>query len=105
MRATSFLPPLLLPSLLLVLIVAIYSPIQSAEAFSIIHPATKTKICHILLRAAETESDDGSDNAPAKKKKGDSLRDATGIRPSLNPTAINCIAEALLLRSQFLLGE
>ena len=38
------------------------------------------------------------------KKKGDSLRDATGIRPSLHPTTINCIAEALLLRSQCVLG-
>ena len=45
------------------------------------------------------------DSCEPAKKKGDSLRDETGIRPSLHPTTINCIAEALLLRSQCLLGE
>ena len=66
----------------------------------------------IQLRPCYATSDDGShvdvsDGSTAKptKKKGDSLRDATGIRPSLHPTTINCIAEALLLRSQCVLGE
>ncbi|KAL7462769.1 hypothetical protein ACHAXS_003145, partial [Conticribra weissflogii] len=29
-----------------------------------------------------------------------SVRDATGIRPSIHPTTINCIAEALLIRAK-----
>ena len=36
----------------------------------------------------------------AQKPKGDSIRSATGIRPSLHPVTINCIAEALLMRSK-----
>ena len=38
------------------------------------------------------------------KRKGDALRDATGIRSSLHPTTVNCVAEALRLRSQGTLG-
>ena len=36
---------------------------------------------------------------------GDRLRESTGIRPSIHPTVINCISEALLLRSRNILGE
>jgi hypothetical protein len=49
-----------------------------------------------------TTDDDESNNSNTqkkKKKKGDSIRSSTGIRPSLHPTTINCIAEALMLRS------
>ena len=51
---------------------------------------------------ASTSQTSGSEQhqPPPKKKKGDSIRSATGIRPSLHPTTINCIAEALLMRSK-----
>lgn len=41
-----------------------------------------------------------SRNEENTKKKGDSVRSTTGIRPSLHPVTINCVAEALLLRSK-----
>lgn len=56
----------------------------------------------ILLRLATSNDDNASDEESSnnkEKKKGDSLRRATGIRSSLHPTTINCIAEALMLRS------
>jgi hypothetical protein len=37
--------------------------------------------------------------------RGDALRSITGIRPSLHPTVINCISEALLLRSRSILSR
>jgi hypothetical protein len=48
----------------------------------------------------QTAQDDNAPKSTPKKPKGDSLRSATGIRPSLHPVTINCIAEALLLRSK-----
>ncbi|KAL7536504.1 hypothetical protein ACHAXR_007209 [Thalassiosira sp. AJA248-18] len=101
---------------------AFFSTIQSAAVATKL-PSTSESKCRLphhrpLLRAALANPDDiisgdasevsssSSSSMPLKKKKGDSLRDATGIRPSLHPTTINCVAEALLLRSQcVLLGK
>lgn len=47
-----------------------------------------------------SKEDEPSASEEKKKIKGDSIRSATGIRPSLNPVTINCIAEALLMRSK-----
>eukprot|EP00567_Pseudictyota_dubia_P001836 CAMPEP_0197468784 /NCGR_PEP_ID=MMETSP1175-20131217/66266_1 /TAXON_ID=1003142 /ORGANISM="Triceratium dubium, Strain CCMP147" /LENGTH=311 /DNA_ID=CAMNT_0043004903 /DNA_START=104 /DNA_END=1039 /DNA_ORIENTATION=+ len=43
--------------------------------------------------------DDPEEKLETKKKSGDQIRASTGIRPSLHPTTINAISEALLLRS------
>ena len=89
---------------ILYLSVAFYYP--TTTAFSAVQLRTKISIidrrrCNdIIPHNLSANSNDGN-----TKKKGDSLRDATGIRPSLHPTTINCIAEALLLRSQCILGE
>mmetsp|Transcript_35067 Transcript_35067/g.73968 ORF Transcript_35067/g.73968 Transcript_35067/m.73968 type:complete len:318 (+) Transcript_35067:30-983(+) len=123
-------PPSFQPSLLMLLLPIIsFSAINSVQAFSIIQPvaiasytsrptASSNKRCRIshhhhyhynriLLRATTSDDDNDGEDATIKttKKKGDSLRDATGIRPSLHPTTINCVAEALLLRSQRVLGQ
>ena len=89
---------------ILYLFVAFYYP---TTAFSTVQFSSRTKIsiidrrCNAIIpHNLSANSNDGN-----TKKKGDSLRDATGIRPSLHPTTINCIAEALLLRSQCILGE
>lgn len=63
----------------------------------------RTSGCDHNIRLYSSNADDSGGST--KKKKGDSLRSTTGIRPSLHPTTINCIAEALLLRSQCVLGE
>lgn len=49
------------------------------------------------IDSANNEDDLSKNNK--KKEKGDSIRSTTGIRPSLHPTTINCISEALMLRS------
>lgn len=52
-------------------------------------------------RLFEICNNDHSDpEAPAEKKIGDPLREATGIRPSLHPTTINALAQALKMRAQ-----
>ena len=92
--------------LLLVLSIANYA---TTDAFSIIqpqyyrtHPSVNSLMrCNKDIITLRLSADDSCGHV---KKKGDSLRDATGIRPSLHPTTINCIAEALLLRSQCVLG-
>eukprot|EP00577_Skeletonema_sp_RCC1716_P017941 CAMPEP_0113432970 /NCGR_PEP_ID=MMETSP0013_2-20120614/34568_1 /TAXON_ID=2843 ORGANISM="Skeletonema costatum, Strain 1716" /NCGR_SAMPLE_ID=MMETSP0013_2 /ASSEMBLY_ACC=CAM_ASM_000158 /LENGTH=258 /DNA_ID=CAMNT_0000322397 /DNA_START=150 /DNA_END=923 /DNA_ORIENTATION=+ /assembly_acc=CAM_ASM_000158 len=61
--------------------------------------------CSIILRLSASDNinsnidDDDESTKTNNKKKGDSIRSTTGIRPSLHPTEINCIAEALMLRS------
>mmetsp|Transcript_17297 Transcript_17297/g.25777 ORF Transcript_17297/g.25777 Transcript_17297/m.25777 type:complete len:307 (-) Transcript_17297:1-921(-) len=63
--------------------------------------------CSIILRLSASDNNinnsntDNNDESTKNnnKKKGDSIRSTTGIRPSLHPTEINCIAEALMLRS------
>eukprot|EP00985_Skeletonema_marinoi_P031758 scaffold37787_cov153-Skeletonema_marinoi.AAC.20 len=61
--------------------------------------------CSIILRLSASDNinsntdDDDEFTKTNNKKKGDSIRSTTGIRPSLHPTEINCIAEALMLRS------
>ena len=88
--------------LLLVLSIANYA---TTDAFSIIqpqyyrtHPSVSSLMrCNKDIITLRLSADDSCGHV---KKKGDSLRDATGIRPSLHPTTINCIAEALLLRSR-----
>jgi hypothetical protein len=52
-----------------------------------------------------TNEERGDGGAAARKGKGDAVRGATGIRPSLHPTAVNCVAEALRLRCRGLLGR
>jgi hypothetical protein len=65
-----------------------------------------TSSCSIILRLSASDNninsntdDDDESTKTNNKKKGDSIRSTTGIRPSLHPTEINCIAEALMLRS------
>jgi len=53
------------------------------------------------IRKLAADNTDGSTN----KTTGDTLRASTGIRPSLHPITINCVAEALLLRSRSRLGK
>eukprot|EP00956_Cyclotella_meneghiniana_P031126 scaffold80752_cov69-Cyclotella_meneghiniana.AAC.2 len=56
----------------------------------------------ILFASGDGFSKEGEPSTSEKKKKpkGDSIRSETGIRPSLNPVTINCISEALLIRSK-----
>ena len=78
--------------------------------------------CHHLLRHRQpriltarsmSSIPDESEPSPMKRRTkvrgrvvgGDRLRESTGIRPSIHPTVINCISEALLLRSRNILGE
>jgi hypothetical protein len=49
---------------------------------------------------AHQDDDDAPSPSPTTKPKGDSIRSTTGIRPSLHPVTINCIADALLQRSK-----
>jgi len=108
MNTLLFAPPIIFIMItsvrlfILYLFVAFYYP--TTTAFSTFQLRTKISIidrrCDAIIPNNSANSND--DNT---KKKGDSLRDATGIRPSLHPTTINCIAEALLLRSQCILGE
>ncbi|KAK1734330.1 hypothetical protein QTG54_015097 [Skeletonema marinoi] len=64
-----------------------------------------TSSCSIILRLSASDNinnsniDNNDESTKTNKKKGDSIRSTTGIRPSLHPTEINCIAEALMLRS------
>jgi hypothetical protein len=53
------------------------------------------------MTAANEDDNDSDDNNNTKNEKrvGDPIREATGIRPSLHPTTINAIAEALKMRS------
>ena len=51
------------------------------------------------LSSNNHDNEEDSSSTQSKKTKGDSIRSKTGIRPSLHPTEINCIAEALMLRS------
>ena len=51
----------------------------------------------ITLLHLSSNNNDNEDSSSTTK--GDSIRSKTGIRPSLHPTEINCIAEALMLRS------
>jgi hypothetical protein len=61
---------------------------------------TRSTSSSIMLRlSANDNNTNDDDSSKTKKKKGDSIRSTTGIRPSLHPTEINCIAEALMLRS------
>ena len=77
----------------------------TTTAFSTVQLRTKISIIDRRCNAIIPHNSSANSNEGNTKKKGDSLRDATGIRPSLHPTTINCIAEALLLRSQCILGE
>ena len=73
-------------------------------------PIARTPSRHLIKISAgdgfakeQTTPDEETINKDASKKKkpkGDSIRSATGIRPSLHPVTINCIAEALLMRSK-----
>ena len=49
--------------------------------------------------SSSSSDDDDSSSSSDKKITGDKLREATGIRPSLHPTTINAIADALKTRS------
>ncbi|KAL9180719.1 hypothetical protein ACHAXT_011172 [Thalassiosira profunda] len=88
--------------LLLIVLVACLPP--ATEGFSAAIKPAASLGSHRVRSLLATSADD-ADDGPTKKKKGDSLRDATGIRPSLHPTTINCVAEALLLRSKCILGK
>ena len=59
---------------------------------------TSSIITQLHLSSNNDDNEDSS-STQNKKTKGDSIRSKTGIRPSLHPTEINCIAEALMLRS------
>mmetsp|Transcript_15574 Transcript_15574/g.24162 ORF Transcript_15574/g.24162 Transcript_15574/m.24162 type:complete len:303 (+) Transcript_15574:140-1048(+) len=114
-------------SMLFSLAIIFWSALITADGFSITHPTAATKsfnnhnnipllrntrnnqsqsasftsrstFSSILLHLSTT-NDSSNDDETDKKKKGDSIRSKTGIRPSLHPTEINCIAEALMLRS------
>ena len=62
-----------------------------------------------ISEESESSTNSSSDRKTVKRRKtgvsGDKLRESTGIRPSIHPTVINCISEALLLRSRNILGE
>ena len=97
----------ILLQLLLLLVLSIAKNYATTDAFSIIQPQYYRTPVNSLMRCNKdiiTLRLSADDSCGHVKKKGDSLRDATGIRPSLHPTTINCIAEALLLRSQCVLG-
>jgi hypothetical protein len=65
-----------------------------------IKPRSGTSSIITLLHLTSNNNDnEDSSSTQNKKTKGDSIRSKTGIRPSLHPTEINCIAEALMLRS------
>ena len=71
---------------ILYLFVAFYYP--TTTAFSTVQLRTKISIfvrrCNAIIpHNLSANSNDGN-----TKKKGDSLRDATGIRPSLHPTSL-----------------
>mmetsp|Transcript_30763 Transcript_30763/g.47166 ORF Transcript_30763/g.47166 Transcript_30763/m.47166 type:complete len:283 (+) Transcript_30763:164-1012(+) len=53
----------------------------------------------LRLATDSNTANDEKDDEELKIIKGDELREATGIRPSLHPVAINAIAEALKLRA------
>ncbi|KAL3760454.1 hypothetical protein ACHAWU_005989 [Discostella pseudostelligera] len=61
-----------------------------------------------ISEESESSTNSSSDRKTVKRRKtgvsGDKLRESTGIRPSIHPTVINCISEALLLRSRNILG-
>jgi len=81
---------------------AIQRPIHQSQT----RRTHSTSRCNnVRLCATGFGGGDAEAGAKKKKKKGDSIRDATGIRSSLHPVTINCIAEALLLRSQCALGK
>ena len=66
------------------------------------HHTIKPRASIITLLHLSSNNDDNEEDSSStqnKKTKGDSIRSKTGIRPSLHPTEINCIAEALMLRS------
>ena len=65
------------------------------------HTLTPRASIITLLHLSSNDNDNEEDSSSTqnKKTKGDSIRSKTGIRPSLHPTEINCIAEALMLRS------
>ncbi|KAL3778491.1 hypothetical protein HJC23_000504 [Cyclotella cryptica] len=60
---------------------------------------TRQRIVSFAGFAKDNEASSKSEKNE-KKRKGDSVRSTTGIRPSLHPVTINCVAEALLLRSK-----
>ena len=65
-----------------------------------IKPRSTSSIITLLhLSSNDNDNEEDSSSTQNKKTKGDSIRSKTGIRPSLHPTEINCIAEALMLRS------
>jgi hypothetical protein len=66
----------------------------------------------LTARSMSSIPDESEPSSMKRRKKvkgrvvgGDRLRESTGIRPSIHPTVINCISEALLLRSRNILGE
>jgi len=69
-------------------ILMLFSKIQSTHCFFVNHPASRGS----LLSSTRMTKDDTD-------IKGDKLREATGIRPSIHPTTINALAEALKARS------
>ena len=56
-------------------------------------------IVQSLMVEEKTASDAAAETSSDKKKIGDPLREDNGVRPSIHPTAINAIAEALKARS------
>lgn len=76
------------------------------NAFSIIMTPRRSAINNALstlpalrLSSSSSSNEGGSEDAKEPKIKGDKLREATGIRPSLHPTTINAIADALKCRA------
>lgn len=61
----------------------------------IVRQPQASRFASVRHLSAETDNDTNDESVPI----GDPLRAASGIRPSLHPTAINAIAEALKLRA------
>mmetsp|Transcript_23234 Transcript_23234/g.46344 ORF Transcript_23234/g.46344 Transcript_23234/m.46344 type:complete len:303 (+) Transcript_23234:212-1120(+) len=108
-RQISPLPPKIIlmspPFALFTIAVVLGSFLLPVDSFSTSSPISiVSRPKSALTRCKSTRgspSIDNSDETPKhNKKKGDSVRNATGIRPSIHPTTINCIAEALLLRAK-----
>eukprot|EP00986_Skeletonema_menzelii_P006576 scaffold2505_cov157-Skeletonema_menzelii.AAC.3 len=62
-------------------------------------PSSRSTFSPFTLLHLSSSNDNENSSSTQKKQKGDSIRSKTGIRPSLHPTEINCIAEALMMRS------
>ena len=86
---------------------------DGASTSTACHHLQRHRQLRILTARSMSSIPDESEPSSMKRRKkvkgrvvgGDRLRESTGIRPSIHPTVINCISEALLLRSRNILGE